>query len=222
LLRKFSTILLRGLLFINKLIILHLFLIKDAMLDPSFTPKRRNSNLRVVRDDDDRTAQQSSVKFYLFLSILAIGSIILGSHDLLMGPRKDPIVIDKDGNVALSPDRKGKLDKELKEIDNAEQYALLASVDGYYPCYTCPDGLSTIYLHANEVWKYGTTRKGEQGRYPKKNFGASNVYFVVQFWGTFSDCLKIEKTKIYSYPLLPEARKRDVFLIRPPGNLNDN
>jgi len=37
-----------------------------------------------------------------------------------------------------------------------------------------------------------------------------------------SECLKMEKLKIYNYPLLPEALKRKIKLFRPPGNANDN
>lgn len=36
------------------------------------------------------------------------------------------------------------------------------------------------------------------------------------------ECLKAEKTMIYSYPLLPETQARDIILIRPPGNKYDS
>ena len=114
------------------------------------------------------------------------------------------------------------IDRELEEIDNALQYALIADVSRDYPCFTCPDGSNTIFLYKGEVWRYGSTRKGEKGRYPSGNYGAPNLSFIVQFKGTYSECLKMEKTKIYNYPLLPEALKRKVKLFRPPGNVNDN
>lgn len=34
----------------------------------------------------------------------------------------------------LKPKEEAKLEKRLKEIDDSEQYALVASVDGFYPC----------------------------------------------------------------------------------------
>lgn len=66
------------------------------------------------------------------------------------------------------------------------------------------------------------TRKGEKGRYPGGDYGAENVRYVEQYEGTYSECLKMEKIKIYNYPLLPEARKRELQLFRPPGNKNDS
>lgn len=159
----------------------------------------------------------------LFL-ILLTTAVLIGSYQLFLGKegQASPIVEDDEGNVTLSPERQAKLDKELEEIDNAEQYALFATLNGYYPCFTCPDGSGRIYLYVGEVWKYGVTRVGEKRRYPNQNYGAPNVAYVTQFRGTYTECLKMEKTKIYSYPLLPEARKRDVILVRPPGNANDN
>lgn len=156
----------------------------------------------------------------LLLSLLAVG--VVAGHKILAGKEKSPIVIDEDGNARLSPERQAKLDKELEELDNAVQYALIATVDGYYPCYTCPDGSPTIYLYEGEIWRYGSTRKGEQGRYPDGNYGTANVFYVEQFWGTELECRKMEKIKIYNYPLLPEALKRDIQLYRPPGNKIDN
>lgn len=130
-------------------------------------------------------------------------------------------MFNEDGEEVLAPDRQAKLEKELEEIDNAVQYALIASRDGYYPCYTCSDGTTTIFLRKFEIWRYGTTRKGENGRYPNGNFGAPHLLFIEQFEGAFSECLKIEKLKIYNYPLLPEAKRSGIILFRPPGNKND-
>jgi len=159
----------------------------------------------------------------LFL-ILLTTAVLIGSYQLFLGKesKASPVVTDDEGNVTLSPERQAKLDKELEEIDNAEQYALVATVDGFYPCLTCPDASGTIYLYVGEVWKYGVTRVGEKRRYPNQNYGAPDLTYVTQFIGNYTECLKMEKTKIYSYPLLPEARKRDVILIRPPGNANDS
>jgi len=124
--------------------------------------------------------------------------------------------------ISNSPERKAKLDEELDEIDNAVQYALFAVIDGYYPCYSCVSGQKDIFLYKGSVWKYGVTRKEESERYPGGNYGASNLLFVPQFWGTYSECLKMEKTMIYNYPFLPETIARKTILIRPPGNRNDS
>jgi sulfite exporter TauE/SafE len=55
----------------------------------------------------------------------------------------------------LNPKEQIKLDKRLKEIDDSEQYALVAISDGWYPCNHL--GRSTFHLLPGEIWKYGTT-----------------------------------------------------------------
>ncbi len=125
----------------------------------------------------------------------------------------------EDGNPVLAPWRKEKLEQELQEIDNAEQYALKAGIPGYYPCYSCPKD-SKIWLNLNEIWKYGVTSKSQAGRY-RSGLPAPNLYYTVQYEGTISDCLKQEKIQIYHYPLLPENIVREIPLNRPPGNKID-
>ena len=190
------------------------------MFDPSSEPKKKNPHLKPVADSGE-SEKQSGTGLYLFFFLLIIGGAF-GAYHLIAGKEKSPIVIHPDGSATLAPHRQEKLDKELKEIDEATQYALIANADGYFPCFSCPDGSLSIFLYVGETWRYGTTRKGQNGRYPNENFGANNVTFFVQFVGTYSECLKMEKTKIFSYPLLPEARNRSMLLPRPPGNANDN
>lgn len=125
----------------------------------------------------------------------------------------------KDGSYELRTERKKKLQKELDELDEAEQYVLQAKIDGYYACYNCGEQLQ-IYLHAGEVWKYGHTTK--QDRYPKNYLKLKNLEYFVQYRGLLVECMKEEKRKIYYYPLLPENLKRSFKLPRPPGNKQDN
>jgi len=118
-----------------------------------------------------------------------------------------------------------KRDREIEGIIEKEyplnyciQYALIATADGYFPCYNCAEG--QIYLLSGEVWKYGKTCNGETGRYPN-GLPVPNLKFVIQFEGTETMCLIEEKRKIYSYPSLPECLKREKHLLRPPGNKID-
>ncbi len=102
------------------------------------------------------------------------------------------------------------------------QYALVASQDGYYPSYNAG---GTVFLKKGEVWKYGKTIHGENGRYPS-GMPVKNLRFRKQFVGTEKQCLIIEKIKIYSYLLYPENIKRAKIagtlpLFRPPGNRID-
>lgn len=121
-------------------------------------------------------------------------------------------------NPSLSPKEETKLKKRLKEIDDSEQYALVAEVNGFYPC--LHSGRKTCYLIAGEVWKYGVTSKGEFGRYKQNFLLKNNVSYVVQFKGTFSDCLKQEQIRLFGYPYLAEnlARPLEERLSRPPYN----
>jgi len=127
----------------------------------------------------------------------------------------------------LSPQRQSKMDIEIKGIKSklrrtdktCEQYALVALVSGWYPCYNC--GTETlIYLNKDEVWKYGKTCNEEKGRYPN-GLPIDGLIYIVQFTGTEEECLIEEKRKIYNYPNLPECILRKVKLMRPPGNKID-
>lgn len=119
----------------------------------------------------------------------------------------------------LSPERQAKLNRELEELENAEQYVLRAARDGWYPCYSCP-GKNRIFLLKDEVWKYGVTRKGEARRYGRWH-QEQGLYYLVQYEGPLQECLRREKIQIYSYALLPENLGREQPLIRPPGNKRD-
>jgi len=126
---------------------------------------------------------------------------------------------DEDGNPILSEERQQKLDKELQELEEAEQYALVVERPGYYPCFSCTDA-NRIFLNKGETWKYGMTTKKESGRYGLSLQGTGLAY-VVQFVGNVQECLAEEKRKIFNYAVLPENIKRRKPLIRPPGNKID-
>ena len=127
-------------------------------------------------------------------------------------------VINALGDMSLDPKEEAKLQKRLKEIDDSEQYALVAETDGYYPC--LHSGQVTYFLHKGEVWKYGTTTKRQSGRYSFKFLNRMNVSYITQMEGTIAECLKEEQRKLFNYPYLPEnlARPEQDQLIRPPFN----
>ncbi len=118
----------------------------------------------------------------------------------------------------LKPEEKTKLFKRLRELDDSEQYALVAAVNGWYPC--LHSGRTTYYLKTGEVWKYGVTSKGKFGRYTAAFLIRNKVSYIIQFKGNLSECLKQEQIKLYNYPYLPEnlARPPDDRLPRPPYN----
>lgn len=122
------------------------------------------------------------------------------------------------GDMSLDPKEEAKLQKRLKEIDDSEQYALVAETDGYYPC--LHSGQVTYFLHKGEVWKYGVTSKGQFGRYASEFLRKNNVSYFAEFKGNIAECLKQEQIKLYNYPFLPEnlARPENRRLPRPPYN----
>ena len=132
--------------------------------------------------------------------------------------------------ISLPIAREGKMTIEIEKIRTRDytkqlcvQYALVATRSGNYPCY---NGETTfIFLNMGEIWKYGKTCNGEEGRYPN-GLPVNGLRFVPQFFGTEEQCLIVEKQKIYNYFLLPEnierAKKNGTqILIRPPGNKID-
>jgi len=145
--------------------------------------------------------------------------IIAASALLIVGALKWRDVVEYvNGEAQLTAKYRKELQNKIDEADEAEQYALIALTDGWYTC--VHSGFGAYYLKAGEVWKYGTTTKGEQGRYDYKFLRANRVNYVVQFRGTLHACLKEEQVKLYMYPLLPEnlAREEELRLIRPPYN----
>lgn len=158
--------------------------------------------------------EESNRKFPFFwiVFLLIITCVIFSKKPFL---ERSP-----DGKIQLAKWRKDKLRKALKELDEAEQYVLVAKRTGIYPCHSCPNS-STIYLETGQVWKYGFTTKSEKGRY-QRALESQNLFYLVEYEGTITACLKEEKRKIYFYALLPENLKRETPLIRPPGNKQDN
>ena len=128
-------------------------------------------------------------------------------------------ILDKRGlEPTLSPKEAAKLQKRLREIDESEQYALIAIEDGWYTC--LHSGRTSYYLNEGEVWKFGVTSKGEFGRYSPVFLSKNRVAYFVQFKGSFSDCLNQEQIKLFNYPYSPENLARPLIerLPRPPYN----
>jgi len=138
------------------------------------------------------------------------------------------------GLATVSDSRLAKMTAEITKIviENkfpvCQQYALIVLLAGNYPCHECEDG--EIYLKREEVWRYGFAGMGGQNsRYPNGIFykegkwllDKRHLRYEIQLEGTKPECEIEEKLKIYAYPTLPEAKKRAIKLIRPPGNKQD-
>lgn len=164
----------------------------------------------IINKEGERPSRPMSI---IKLSILMVLTILVISN-------KSFLDFDKEGNVKLADWRKDKLTKELKELDDAEQYVLRAIRNGNFECFSC-SGNGSIFLLSGQVYKYGITTKGEKGRYAN-SLKDKNLLYRIQYTGTIEECLKQEKIKIYNYALLPENLARTFPLIRPPGNKQDN
>lgn len=143
--------------------------------------------------------------------------ILLALFAFLVSMPRKTATPDSEAPV-MSPQDQEKLSKRLREIDDSEQYALVAATNGWYPC--LHSGRSTYYLHAGEVWKYGVTSKGKFGRYSVRFLKKHRVSYVIEFKGNYAECLKQEQIRLFNYPYLPEnlARPPAKRLPRPPYN----
>lgn len=146
------------------------------------------------------------------LLLVSIGILIVSAFII------NSFFVKEEPSPELKPKEKAKLEQKMKEIDDAEQYALIAAQDGRYVC--LHSGRETCFLHKGEVFKYGVTTKGEFGRYNTSFMMKHNVIYVVQFKGNVAECLIQEQVKLFNYPYLPEnqARLPENQLPRPPYN----
>ena len=99
------------------------------------------------------------------------------------------------------------------------QYVLIADTDGKRPCLRCPGGIPEVTLKAGEIYKYGITTQGE-ARYTKAEYKSLRVSYFEEFYGTYLECKEMEVNKIVAYRFLPQSKKPEVKLLRPPGNAN--
>lgn len=145
--------------------------------------------------------------------------VVAGAVVLVLGALMWSDVVEYfEGEPRLTPERERYMLRKLDELDEAEQYALIATGDGFYPCL---HSRKTLYhLRIGEVWKYGVTAKGVKRGYTARFLQDNAVSYVVQLQATMGECLKEEQRKLFLYPLLPEnlARKEEDRLLRPPYN----
>ncbi len=175
------------------------------------SPKEYISTVEIKIDTKREMNPKPKPKFWILFCIFALA--IVGGY----------LIFGDDGKPELSPDRIKKRDKEIEGIkfkprkhENCEVYKLIATKEGWYPCYSCGER-DSIYLLVGEIWKYGKTCIGKEKRYSEDYLNARNLFYEMIKTGTEAECLILEKELIYNYPLLPECAKRDFYIPRPPG-----
>lgn len=87
------------------------------------------------------------------------------------------------GNEVDSSERDQDLEARIERLQNAEQYALFALRDGYYPCSHCSG--RSVWLNKDEVAKYGVSIN-PNGRYTDEYLRENKVYYFTQFTGTLA------------------------------------
>lgn len=129
--------------------------------------------------------------------------------------------VNENGKPQLKQWRIDDIKARIKGLEQAEQYVLIAASDGTYECFHCPRG--TSFLEKGMVWKYGITRQGASGRYENDWLNRMRLSYIIQFKGTYQDCLTEELRKIGLYPLHQDNLNRPILerMARPPGNKID-
>jgi len=108
-----------------------------------------------------------------------------------------------------------------KRHENWIQYALIATSTMKRPCLRCPNGVNIVTVKTGEVYKYGITTQREK-RYKQRLYQTLEVRLQEEVEGSYTMCKTSEINKILAYRFLPESRKPEVILTRPPGNANRN
>lgn len=143
----------------------------------------------------------------------------LHSAGAVLAPRaKAGLAAEESPAPARGPKEASLPDRRRSTPDDFEQYALTASRNGWYPC--LHSRRIQFYLKTGEVWKYGVGGSGVFGRFRATFLLKNKVSCIVQYRGSFAQCLRQEQLRLFGYRDLPEnlARPPARQLPRPPYN----
>lgn len=133
-----------------------------------------------------------------------------------------------DGSVTLADDWARAIEKKKEKIEKHDLYMLVAARDGYFICKHCPTG--KFFLKDGEVYRYGTTGDGQQGRGYNREWLSNNGLGYIRLLTADLTTVKIAQTNyIGLYAILPENLNRPLptsskawpywyRLVIPPGN----
>ncbi len=79
-------------------------------------------------DEATQSGQRSRVTLLLSIVFLVVLAALKWSD----------VVEWVNGEWRLTPQREAERDKQMKNVEDAEQYALIANMPGYYECMHCP------------------------------------------------------------------------------------
>lgn len=133
-----------------------------------------------------------------------------------------------DGAITLANDWAETIERKQEQFAEHELYALTAARAGYFRCDHCPG--RKFFLKEFEVYRYGTTGNGRQGRGHSDSWLAQNALNYNIILTADLTTVKIEETALIgSYAILPENLTRPLAgtptakpywyrLVLPPGN----
>ncbi|MEL6927089.1 MAG: hypothetical protein AAFO95_00470 [Cyanobacteria bacterium J06600_6] len=137
---------------------------------------------------------------------------------------------DKAGNISLSESWANAVEEKIEQHQTHELYALRAANDGQYACKHCQS--AQFFLKAGEIYRYGTTGVGQEGRgYSEGWLARKRLTFVHIQYGDLATVKTEEALLIGHYVIHPENLARPVQddpsakiywyrLVLPPGNNN--
>ncbi|MEN0004184.1 MAG: hypothetical protein AAF798_08575 [Bacteroidota bacterium] len=171
----------------------------------------------VIHNENETQIKQPpwNPKFIVALLILS-GFVFLGSSIFWERFKDNPDLNQEEVEAAQ---------KEAEEITERHevwiQYVLIADYPGKRPCMRCPGGVALVTLKTGEVYKYGITTQG-RNRYSESYYAKLGLTYIEEFRGSYEECKAREINKIMAYRFLPQSKKPEVKLVRPPGNANKN
>lgn len=173
----------------------------------------KKSGLKVIPGQGKKERNNRPKPIIWFL--LVLGCLIVYSVYNSQG-YEEVVTTDSEGNPVLTPDRQAEIARrQNKNIEEAEQYVLIAIAPGYRECYLCPGG--KVWLEAGEIAKIGISTNSKN-RYSIEYYEHHGVFYQMEYRGDLTTAKNREIGRLGSYPLLPENLKRKNKLLYPPLN----
>ncbi|HMQ49893.1 MAG TPA: hypothetical protein PKA00_20765 [Saprospiraceae bacterium] len=170
-------------------------------------------------------ASKNHLYFLFALGLLCSGFLMLMS---LPKSWEASVQQNEDGSYSLSKARQEAIDQKKERILQQEVYMLVAAENGIYFCKHCVN--QNFFLYKGEVYKYGTTGNGKNGRGYSESWQMQNKLVFVHLGFGDESTVKIKQAELLGvYPLLPENMSRPNKgdfkskphwhrLVLPPGN----
>ena len=154
--------------------------------------------------------------FLPIILILCISLVILDFAFKKINNNPDVKIIES-GKLILGEHEDSMLKKELEQFENCVQYAIVATISGYFDCHKCPFGITKVWLNKGEIWKYGESCQIEK-RWPQSKLEPLFLLREDQIKGDIKITKQAEREKLRKYKLLQESRKKEGWFMLPPGN----